>query len=149
MKPLFSITRSYKGIYNCIVTPVTITNPINEQSVQTLAIWDTGATGSVVTHKVATDLGLVPVSKGFVNTAGGLVDTNHYYCEITLHGYGKLEVKRKVTECEKLSSADDVGMLIGMDIITLGDFAITNLNGQTVMSFRFPPSGRIDFSVRE
>ena len=48
-----------------------------------------------------------------------------------------------------MSSAEDFGMLIGMDIITLGDFAITNLNGQTVMSFRLPSSGRIDFSIRD
>ena len=149
MNPIFSITRSYKGLYNCIVTPVKVLNPVNGKVVDTLAIWDTGATGSVVTHKVVEDLGLVPVSKGLVNTAGCVVETSHYYCDITLQGNGTATVKRKVTECQKLSSADDIGMLIGMDIITLGDFAITNLNGQTVMSFRMPSSGRIDFSIRD
>lgn len=145
----FVVTRSYKGVYNCIVTPVEITNTENGKTVRTLAIWDTGATGSVVTKKVASDLGFVPVSKGFVNTAGGVVETGNYYAQITLLGSGSYSVKRRVTECPKLSAADDVGMLIGMDIITLGDFAITNLNGQTVMSFRIPSMGRIDFSVRE
>jgi hypothetical protein len=37
-------------------------------------------------------------------------------------------------------------ILIGMDIITLGDFAITNANHRTVVSFRIPPDTKhIDF----
>ena len=36
-------------------------------------------------------------------------------------------------------------VLIGMDIITLGDFAVTNRDGITVMSFRTPAQGRIDY----
>ena len=145
----FVVTRSYKGVFNCIITPVEITNTENGNTIRTLAIWDTGATGSVVTKKLASDLGLVAVSKGFANTAGGVVETGNYYVKITLIGSGSFTVKRRVTDCQRLSATDDVGMLIGMDIITLGDFAITNLNGQTVMSFRIPSMGRIDFSVRK
>jgi hypothetical protein len=36
-------------------------------------------------------------------------------------------------------------VLIGMDIITIGDFAVTNRNGVTVMSFRTPSQGLIDY----
>jgi hypothetical protein len=36
-------------------------------------------------------------------------------------------------------------VLIGMDIITTGDFAVTNLGGKTVMSFRWPSMTRIDY----
>ena len=36
-------------------------------------------------------------------------------------------------------------VLIGMDIIGSGDFAITNHKGKTVFSFRIPSIGRIDF----
>ncbi|MBI3139488.1 MAG: SEC-C domain-containing protein [Sphingobacteriales bacterium] len=32
-----------------------------------------------------------------------------------------------------------------MDIITLGDFSITNHNGDTCMSFRLPSSHEIDY----
>jgi len=35
--------------------------------------------------------------------------------------------------------------LIGMDVITLGDFSITNHNGITCMSFRVPSSHEIDY----
>lgn len=36
-------------------------------------------------------------------------------------------------------------MLIGMDIITTGDFSITNYNEHTTMSFRTPSIQTIDF----
>jgi len=36
-------------------------------------------------------------------------------------------------------------ILIGMDIINEGDFAVTNHNGTTMFSFRTPSSEHIDF----
>jgi len=37
-------------------------------------------------------------------------------------------------------------VLIGMDVITLGDFAISNYQDRTVFSFRYPSIGCIDFA---
>jgi hypothetical protein len=40
----------------------------------------------------------------------------------------------------------DAGLLIGMDIITMGDFAVCNSNSKTSFSFAMPPfPNRIDF----
>ena len=36
-------------------------------------------------------------------------------------------------------------MLIGMDVMNLGDFAVTNKDGRTVFSFRIPSCRCIDF----
>lgn len=36
-------------------------------------------------------------------------------------------------------------VLVGMDIINTGDFAITHPNGQTKFTFRIPPQADIDF----
>ncbi len=36
-------------------------------------------------------------------------------------------------------------MLIGMDIISRGDFAVTNKDGKTTFSFRLPSVAKIDF----
>ena len=41
--------------------------------------------------------------------------------------------------------ANSIGMLIGMNIINRGDFAITNYQGKTSMSFRTPSVQKIDF----
>jgi len=41
-------------------------------------------------------------------------------------------------------------VLIGMDIISLGDFALSNGNHQTLFSFAVPPfKDKIDFSKRQ
>ncbi len=46
---------------------------------------------------------------------------------------------------DDLPSGDDA--LIGMDIIGLGDFAVTAYKGGTAFTFRYPPAGRIDFTT--
>lgn len=38
-----------------------------------------------------------------------------------------------------LANLSNYDMLIGMDIISLGDFAIHNYGGKTVMTFTYPP----------
>lgn len=38
-------------------------------------------------------------------------------------------------------------VLIGMDIINQGDFAITNQNDKTMLSFRMPSRESIDFTT--
>jgi hypothetical protein len=38
---------------------------------------------------------------------------------------------------------DNFGMLIGMDIVSMGDYSITNFEGKTVMSFRVPSLHKI------
>jgi uncharacterized protein YecA (UPF0149 family) len=40
---------------------------------------------------------------------------------------------------------DGIDVLIGMDIITLGDFSVTNFQGNTCMSFRVPSLHQIDY----
>ncbi|GMQ96553.1 MAG: hypothetical protein BMS9Abin15_0226 [Gammaproteobacteria bacterium] len=49
----------------------------------------------------------------------------------------------RVTEANRIGN--DVDVLIGMDIITLGDFAVTTYNGKTTFSFRMPSLTEIDF----
>jgi hypothetical protein len=50
-----------------------------------------------------------------------------------------------VSECTELSTDGSIGVLIGMNIINKGDFAITNFQGKTTMSFRIPSKQKIDF----
>lgn len=76
------------------------------------------------------------------HTAGGVVPTETYVVNIMLPngvGFANVTVTRGL-----LSDGADV--LIGMDIITRGDFAITNKDGNTVFSFRFPSQTAIDFA---
>jgi hypothetical protein len=106
-----------------------------------VAIWDTGATGSVVTSHVAKALKLAAIGLRQVHGVNGPYMANVYLVNIRLPqgiGYANFEVTEG-----KLPQGSDV--LIGMDIITLGDFAVTSRGGTTVFSFRTPSTGLIDY----
>ena len=106
------------------------------------AIWDTGATAGAVTQHVVDTLSLKPIRIAVVQTAAGAYRTEVYLVNIVLPNgvqFHAVHVSRNdITGAE---------VLIGMDIITTGDFAITNLGGKTVMSFRWPSMTRIDYVV--
>ncbi|MCH8928231.1 MAG: hypothetical protein IIB39_05885 [Candidatus Marinimicrobia bacterium] len=50
----------------------------------------------------------------------------------------------EVVEVKTISGAD---VLIGMNLITMGDFVITSHNGETVFTYQTPSQGEIDFEV--
>ena len=139
-----ALTNQNVGLCRSIVTPVEITNVFTNQKIQTQGIWDTGATNSVVTRSTASSLGLIPLKMATVRGIHGNKDVNVYYVNITLHNKN-ITLNSQVTECEELSPDNSIGMLIGMNVITMGDFAITNYQNNTTMSFRVPSIQRIDF----
>ncbi len=106
------------------------------------AIWDTGATNTVISERVVKDCGLKPIGMAKVYQAGGATeDVNDYLVNIRLPN--AVEVYNlRVTEGKLRGQAN---VLVGMDIINKGDFAVTNYNGKTVFSFRIPSTERIDF----
>jgi hypothetical protein len=110
-----------------------------------LATWDTGATNTVITSKVVTELGLKPSGKVKVRGVGpaGICqehDSNTYLVNILLPNNVTIAGVR-VSE----NAVEGCDVLIGMDVITTGDLAITNHNGRTTFSFRVPPCEEIDF----
>lgn len=139
-----ALTHTPNCLVNCIETPVFLKNPFGPESLNTFAIWDTGATNSVVTRSAALELGLIPIQKAIVNGVHGSKEVNVYFVEITLNN-DQIKLKIRVTECDELSADRHTRFLIGMDIIQLGDFVVTNHNARTVMSFRVPSLQPIDF----
>jgi hypothetical protein len=127
-----------------IVTDIEVTNIVTGQKIQTQGIWDTGATNIVITKSIANALGLTFVGKRTVRGVHGIKEVNVYYVNITLNNKN-ITLDTNVNECEELSDDDSIGALIGMNIITMGDFAITNYQGNTTMSFRVPSLQTIDF----
>ena len=114
-------------------------NPPNPKDVA--AIWDTGATKSVITQKVIDECGLKPIGMAKVYHAGGESLTTVYFASIFLPS--KVVVPQ--LEMNKGVIAGDAEVLIGMDIISQGDFAVTNKDGKTTFSFRTPSIECIDF----
>ncbi len=148
-----SFTSKYQGISRVLITDIDISPPtvdkteiIKCQKFNCRAIWDTGATSSAITQRVANQLGLKPTGMIQVNTAGGLKTQNVYLVNVYLPN--KLVIPFvNVTEITDLSqdTNDKLEVLIGMDIINQGDFSITNKNNQTWLSFRIPSMAQIDF----
>lgn len=105
------------------------------------ALWDTGASSSCISKKVAAEIGLQPLGMAEVHTAGGIHTVPVYKIDVFLNDIIFYSIE--VTEFVGNGKFD---MLVGMDIITLGDLAITNANGNTAVSFRIPPDAfHIDY----
>ena len=104
-------------------------------------IWDTGATRSVITQNVVDACGLQSIGVQKVYHAQGeSQNVQQFLVNIGLPnkvGFPGLPVTLGV-----LVNGD---VLIGMDIIGKGDFAVTNLKGKTKFSFRMPSEADIDF----
>jgi predicted aspartyl protease len=109
-----------------------------------VAIWDTGATASAISQRVVDALGLTLERFTQVWTAGGMLQkVPVYYVDIRLPNrviFRSVRVTRAIL--------DTCDLLIGMDIIGAGDFAVTNLDGKTTFSYRHPSAEQIDFTGR-
>lgn len=109
------------------------------------AIWDTGATNSVISTKVVDECGLKPIGMTRVFHAGGSTEN----CEVFLVSIflpNKVVVPTVRVTKGVLAGCD---VLIGMDVISQGDFAITHHGGKTTFSFRLPSREQIDFVKQE
>ena len=146
MKPVDAYTGYYSGIARVLESKATVglafdpkNSPIPDQF-EFDAIWDTGATSSVITQNVVQKCGLKPTGTTTVHTAGGIFTQNTFLVSIGLpNGVGFPSVR--VTE----GTIGKEDILIGMDLIARGDFAITNFQGKTVFSYRTPSVAKIDF----
>lgn len=149
-KPSFSaFTTINPGLSSVLYNDVQFTSSFNPKqlppskrpSFKTFrAIWDTGATSSVITEKVVDQCGLKPTGMTRVCHAGGEELAEVYHVNIRLPNNVAFSNVRVTKAILAVSDA-----LIGMDIINHGDFAVTNTEGQTVFSFRVPSIQRIDF----
>ena len=144
-----AFTTTFGGRANKLLTQLTISaayDPHHPPSppVQThkvTALWDTGATGSVITQRVVKECSLQPTGMTKVNTASGETTSPVYLVNFGLRnnvGVAGLRVTEGII-------SDEIDVLIGMDIMNHGDFAVTNHNGKTTFTFRIPSLQTIDF----
>lgn len=106
------------------------------------AIWDTGATASVITQQVVDACGLQPIGMVQVHGVHSTELSEVYLVNIRLPN-GVAFPNVQVTKGNLPGGGGD--LLIGMEIITSGDFSITNKGGVTIFSFRFPSMVATDF----
>ena len=112
------------------------------------AVWDTGAVLSVVSQRVADDLGLTAIDVAEVGGVTGSELTPVYLVNIGLPN-GVVFSRLRVIRGRVRSSGVQTDVLIGMDIIAAGDFAVTHPGGKTKFTFRVPSQADIDFYVED
>jgi hypothetical protein len=145
--PNFSaFTMKANGLVNVLKSEVSVFQPIlgKEQKIGTfVAIWDTGATSTVITTKVVSTLELIPSGKTNLHGVGGDKENVDTFL-VSLILPNKVRVNSvRVAEVLEITGGADI--LIGMDIITIGDFSITNIDKKTIFTFRFPSIKTIDY----
>ncbi|MDD2489234.1 MAG: retroviral-like aspartic protease family protein [Bacteroidales bacterium] len=140
-----SLSNYFVSKMNVIYSEIQITNVFDvSKEIKSIGLWDTGATNSCITKEHAEQLGLHTISKATVSGVFGPQEANVYAVRVTLNNKS-ISVNVQVTECEALSADKKVGMLIGMDIISMGDFSISNHNNKTTMTFRVPSVATTDY----
>ena len=106
------------------------------------ALWDTGATRTCISERLATRLGLMADDQETLRVADGReIQSNVYSVQMTL-GIFTIDFIR-VCEISYDDNSHDV--IIGMDFMSKGDVSITNFNGTTVLSFREPSIETINY----
>ena len=133
--PHLAFSIQYKGIARELISESEIVNPLNNQRNKYKAIWDTGATNTVITPKVLKELSLTIVD---IATIVG-VNSEPEHAQVALFNLLLPNgVSIKGVRGSVCTIGGDSDILIGMDIIKFGDFAISNGGGQTLFSFAIP-----------
>ncbi|MDR2893335.1 MAG: retropepsin-like domain-containing protein [Deltaproteobacteria bacterium] len=132
-----------------LVTPVGIGLPVSVNSFAAVpdinnlkAIWDTGATGCAITIDVAQKIKAPVINQVLVGGVHGKERCNQYLISLFLPNHVYIP-GIPVTELSQEAGCD---LLIGMDVISLGDFSTSTLGGKTSFTFRIPSYQKQDFS---
>lgn len=127
----------YKNIYSpgikFVKTKISIT--VGEKFCEVGALWDTGASKTHISKRIADLLALNPIKQIEVTGHRGVEFTNMYNVSLILPtGY-------LIENINVLSGTYDslnVDMIIGMDIISFGDFHIDFTKENPVLVFKHP-----------
>jgi predicted aspartyl protease len=134
----FAFRQEYQGLSFRLITDaeIFISSPAGQEKkgIKVKALWDTGASGTVITPKVSRELKLVPIDR--IRVAGVNNISMADVVEVSVGLPNKVMVEDvNVMICDL---KQDIDLLIGMDIILLGDFSISNGGGKTLFSFVIP-----------
>ena len=103
------------------------------------AAWDTGATNTIISPEVVKALGLIPSGTCAVSAYGGVLEANTYTIDLCFdNGY---KIANLQVMSDETNSDFDYDVLIGMDVITEGDFCVSTQKDKTQFFFRMPAEG--------
>ena len=126
-----------------VYTPVDLSSCKDVKRVKVVrSLWDTGASVTLISARVAKVLGLTSIGKTGVSGYNEGIDVKDTYCVHVGLPTGDIVTNIMAMEFE----SDEYDVVIGMDVIEKGDLAVTNLDDRTTFTFRIPSEEEIDFS---
>ena len=144
-----AVTIEYESRVSVLQTDIDVREPtsftvvdVAGQRLRLKGIWDTGASATAISQNVVTALGLNPTGmKREVHTANGIRKADTY--AVSLHlPQGVITNPVLAVDVDLITGAD---VLIGMDVIGTGDFAVTHSGGRTKLSFCVPSMHDTDY----
>lgn len=139
--PMAAFTVPYNKETNALIVQARIFE--NGKSYETWGLIDTGSTKTAISQTVVDKLQLTVCGTNVTNTASGSDQVPCYMVSLIIQDAINV-VCFEVELFEKYENGPD--FLIGMDVISQGNLAITNYNGIKQISFEYPASGAIDFT---
>lgn len=109
------------------------------------SLWDTGASVTLISARVAKVLGLTSIGKSGVSGYNQGIDVKDTF--LVHIGLPTGDIVTNIMAME--FDTDEYDVVIGMDVICNGDLAITNKDERTTFSFRIPSEQEIDFSEKQ
>lgn len=106
------------------------------------AQWDTGATGTCISKELVKRLNLLPTGRVNVSTPSGIGTMNKYIINLILNN--EIRIQNLIVMDSEIGK-QGIDVLIGMDIISIGDFAVSNYEGKTQFSFRIPSQEHVEY----
>lgn len=116
-----------------IVSPLRLSNHESGASAVVNAVWDTGATRSAVSPNMAGYLNLEKRGNGFTTGVGGKIGVR-LALALAFPGNADWYIVANPIVAQLPASID---FLIGLDIITLGDFSLKHDENGTLLEFVF------------
>ncbi len=137
---MFAFTEKYRTIQRKLINSAVV--EFNGQSMPVKAQWDTGATGTCISKGIVAQLGLKPTGMINVQTPSGTGTMNKYMVNLILNN--EVAITNLVVMDSEIGN-QGIDVLIGMDIISMGDFAVSNFDGKTQFTFRVPSQEHVEY----
>lgn len=135
-----TLVKKYNSVVDKYIIETKITNDKN--SIDALALIDTGANCSCISSKLVNKLNLQPIDIVTISTPSSQAQVNVYVVDIGIDGNCKV---LDVRVCDSNIGSQGLDLLIGTDILCMGDMIINNFNNVTELLFRIPSKGKVSF----
>lgn len=128
---MHKVFHQFNSVQPGIFMNVVVSAPGSNDKWSVRALWDTGASVSVISKEVSRNLKLEVKGCAQLRYANGVENSNVYKIDLELSRdivFNDLFVR----ECD---GGGNFEMVIGMDVISRGDFKILNRSGKTFFEF--------------